>query len=157
GHGAALHEFESASRDDDVRLDYLRPALDPDRQRHLHGGVLSVGLVVVRHLGGALFVVAGEAQPRNRLCGVDAAYGEAAHYQRLRDRRLLPLYAARACSSGPESLPVAQAAGRALVWQEGLAMKSRILTLFLLVGVAFTGAALVPRLSAYRLPGNQQG
>lgn len=36
-------------------------------------------------------------------------------------------------------------------------MNSRIVTLFLLVGVVFSGAALVPKLSAYRLPGNQQG
>lgn len=36
-------------------------------------------------------------------------------------------------------------------------MNHRILTLFLLVGVAFSGAALVPKLSGYRLPGNQQG
>lgn len=36
-------------------------------------------------------------------------------------------------------------------------MNNRILTLFLIVGVAFTGVALVPKLSGYRLPGNQQG
>jgi hypothetical protein len=36
-------------------------------------------------------------------------------------------------------------------------MSSRILTLFLIVGVAFSGVALVPKLSGYRLPGNQQG
>jgi hypothetical protein len=36
-------------------------------------------------------------------------------------------------------------------------MNSRLLTLFLLVGVTFSGAALVPKLSGYRLPGNQQG
>ena len=37
------------------------------------------------------------------------------------------------------------------------AMNNRILTLFLLVGVVFSGAALGPKLSGYRLPGNQQG
>ena len=36
-------------------------------------------------------------------------------------------------------------------------MNNRILTLFLLVGVAVSGVALVPKLSGYRLPGNQQG
>ena len=36
-------------------------------------------------------------------------------------------------------------------------MNSRILTLFLIVGVAFSGVALIPNLSGYRLPGNQQG
>ncbi len=36
-------------------------------------------------------------------------------------------------------------------------MNSRILTLFLIVGVAFSGVALIPKLSGYRLPGNQQG
>lgn len=36
-------------------------------------------------------------------------------------------------------------------------MNSRILTLFLLVGVAFSGIALMPGLSSYHLPGNQQG
>lgn len=36
-------------------------------------------------------------------------------------------------------------------------MNARLLMLFLLVGVTFSGAALVPKLRAYRLPGNQQG
>jgi len=36
-------------------------------------------------------------------------------------------------------------------------MNSRILMLLLIVGVAFSGVALVPKLSGYRLPGNQQG
>ena len=36
-------------------------------------------------------------------------------------------------------------------------MNSRILTLFLLVGTGFSGVALMPKWSAYRLPGNQQG
>src|SRR4051794_11227715 len=35
-------------------------------------------------------------------------------------------------------------------------MHSRILTLFLLVGVAFSGIALVPKLRSYHLPGNHQ-
>jgi hypothetical protein len=36
-------------------------------------------------------------------------------------------------------------------------MNSRILTLLLLVGVVFSGITLIPKLSSYRLPGNQQG
>ncbi|MCC6421569.1 MAG: hypothetical protein IT429_25400 [Gemmataceae bacterium] len=36
-------------------------------------------------------------------------------------------------------------------------MKSRVVTIVLLVGVAFSGLALAGRLSGYRLPGNQQG
>lgn len=36
-------------------------------------------------------------------------------------------------------------------------MNSRLLTLFLGVGLAFSGATLIPKLSGYRLPGNQQG
>lgn len=36
-------------------------------------------------------------------------------------------------------------------------MNNRIVTLFLVIGVAFSGVALIPKLSSYRLPGNQQG
>ena len=36
-------------------------------------------------------------------------------------------------------------------------MRSRVVTIVLAVGVAFSGLALVQRLSGYRLPGNQQG
>lgn len=36
-------------------------------------------------------------------------------------------------------------------------MKSRVLTLVLLVGLAGSSLALIPRMGAFRLPGNQQG
>jgi hypothetical protein len=36
-------------------------------------------------------------------------------------------------------------------------MRSRVVTVVLVVGVAFSGLALAQRLSGYRLPGNQQG